>query len=114
MECNSYKTVLLHGNDKCYTTYINHILCCVEMRSRTFISLSQNLLGLTNVVLMVFFYRWMRLLNQYGVCLLTDVPAELGQLKKVSETALDLLLQELPSKLLHSNFRVTEMMRSKL
>ena len=53
---------------------------------------------------MVFFYRWMRLLNEYGVCLLTDVPTELGQLKKVSETALDLLLQELPSKLLHSNF----------
>jgi len=81
-----------------------HILCCVEMRSRTFIFLSQNLLGLTNAVLMVFFYRWMRLLNEYGVCLLTDVPTELGQLKKVSETALDLLLQELPSKLLHSNF----------
>ena len=27
--------------------------------------------------------RWLRHLNEYGVCLLTDVPTELGQLRKV-------------------------------
>ena len=29
------------------------------------------------------FLRWLRHLNEYGVCLLTDVPTELGQLRKV-------------------------------
>ena len=32
--------------------------------------------------------RWMRLLNENGVCLLTDVSTQLGQIKKVREIAL--------------------------
>ena len=43
-------------------------------------------LGLTRYMqdrILTAFLRWLRHLNEYGVCLLTDVPTELGYIKKV-------------------------------
>ena len=56
-----------------------------------------------NSALTAFFLRWLQLLNKYGVCLLTDVPTELGQLRKVIIAKLSV---SVPSRKMFGGWRV--------
>ena len=31
----------------------------------------------------LFLYRWLKRLNEYGVCLVTDIPTNIGEVRKV-------------------------------
>ena len=35
------------------------------------------------VLVVVHVYRWLKNLNEYGICLLTDLPSDLGTIKEV-------------------------------